>query len=190
MRCFLAVTLPPDIIGTAEALAAHCLQRQTQGLKAVDKAQLHLTLHFLPEINQAQAASIIAGMDRLRDYSCAITAQGTGGFPDLGSPHTLWMGITAPDCLYRLHQDLSGIVQGLGLPCEQRDYVPHITFLRAKQGLKPELQSYLRSIQRQSWGVFSLRQLVLYQSRLSAAGPEYTPLYTRVFTYPESEADQ
>ncbi|MCB1743533.1 MAG: hypothetical protein KDK91_24360, partial [Gammaproteobacteria bacterium] len=91
-----------------------------------------------------------------------------GHFPRSG---IIWAGTTSvPDALVTLHQRLVGAARELGLDPPARDFLPHVTLLRAAHA-GPDWQPE-RVL---CWPVDGFR---LVASRLSSTGPDYTTLAT------------
>ncbi len=135
MRLFLALNLPP-----AER---ERIRRATAPLRAavlpvrwVETDALHLTLKFLGEVADAQAADVQAAAARVAgefpDFDYEL--RGLGGFPNLRVPRVVWVGVQAPPALPRLAVALDQAMAELGFPREERPFSAHLTLGRAERG--------------------------------------------------------
>lgn len=131
MRLFLALW-PDDAVRERLALAQ---SRWVWPARAapVPRERLHLTLHFLGEVDERAAAALAAALPPL---AAPFTLQ-------LDRP-ALWpQGIaviepsSVPPGLAALHADLAALLRGHGLPVEVRHFRPHVTLARHAHGATP-----------------------------------------------------
>ena len=142
----------------------------------VKPAALHLTLRFLGETGDAEAA-------RVRDALTAAIAippfdvewRGLGAFPSHRHPRALWMGVVRGAA--QLGEVEAEIAQRLGaVDQEPRPFLPHLTIGRIKMaGQGADWPKVLKAVEVR--GVTSRADRVtLYRSELSHRGPHYTGL--------------
>lgn len=200
MRCFIGLPLPEsyhrllaDIIQELKALPV-------SGVTWTRPGNWHLTLKFLGEIQEERARSLPGALgDGLSgEKPCmAFFMQGRGGgfFPDPRRPRVFWVGLgkgrrQACD----LAERVDAACAGLGFAREDREFHPHLTVARIRQagkgrsGMAHRSQretsspcastwiQMLRSMDRISWPEIRMDRMVLWESRLSPAGPDYRPL--------------
>lgn len=172
MRLFVAVDIPETV---RVAIGSLISRLKCPGPKWVDPKNLHLTLKFVGE------TSDLEGVTRLLS-----DIDGTGfeiGLKGLGSfPRVLWVGVAAPPEMARLARRIDEALTPMGIPPEQRPFSPHLTLARVKEGRIPKFD------QQPDFGTFPVREFVLYQSRLSPAGPTYIPLHRFPLVEPAGSA--
>jgi 2'-5' RNA ligase len=180
-RLFVALELPEPVVAALVAWRAPLL-REDDGLRAVPRASLHVTLAFLgwkPETAIAPLSALVA--------ACAAGDVATG--LALGEP--LWLPRRRPRVLAVGIEDRHGqllalqarlverLVAGRWHEQEARPYLPHVTVARVRSGGGPrsgELPSVASGGGPGQQLVFDGAAIVLYRSHLSAAGARYEPL--------------
>lgn len=131
MRLFLALVPPPALRGRlgelAAAAQAHCGGRRTPD------EHLHLTLAFLGEVSDEQAAELVDWVTRLAIPPGEWRLDAWGHFR---RPGIVWVGGRAPDAaLGILQARLWDRLEGLGLAGRPPRFVPHVTLLRRAERL-------------------------------------------------------
>jgi 2'-5' RNA ligase len=135
MRLFAALDPPPD--------TAHALRRavdrgrgHTPGLRWADPDEWHLTLVFLGEVDGALLPALgdALGREARGHRPFHITAEGWGAFPgDLRRASVLWAGLGGDTAsLHALADGLRAAAAEVGVPVENRPYVPHVTVARSR----------------------------------------------------------
>lgn len=131
MRLFLA--LWPDDDLRARLLSVQGRWVWPERAAAVPPDRLHLTLHFLGDVDEGAAASLAASL------------------PPVASPFTLRLAQAAlwpqgiavlepeavPDGLSAIHAELGALLRSQGLRVEARPFRPHVTLARHAQGALP-----------------------------------------------------
>ena len=129
LRLFTALWPPPAV---REALLA--LRDRWQwpaGAALVAAPKLHVTLHFLGPVPQAQVPALLDAL--------AQPLPPTELRADL-QRQRVWPGgiavleLQVPDALRRLHALMGEALRRLGLPVEARPWRPHVTFARKASG--------------------------------------------------------
>jgi len=143
----------------------------------VAAASLHVTLRFLGEVPETQVPRL---RDALADpFDLApfeVEWRGLGAFPLPSRPKALWLGVVSGAAqLGRLEAEVSSRLDGTST-AETQPFRPHLTLGRIKiPGAGVDWTKVLQSVDVR--GVISLvDHVTLYQSRLSAKGPQYTGL--------------
>lgn len=167
MRLFTGIVIPSPV---AEQLTALQPQR-ILGLRLVKVEQMHLTLHFLG------GTSLEAVQQELHDFTgrCfELTIDRLGSFPTAERTTTLWAGIQDSVQLMELHRDIETRLVVIGYRPEKRPYRPHVTLARCSQEVpKRVIQDYLAQQSTLIPMTFSVKEVVLFSSQLSNAGPTY-----------------
>jgi 2'-5' RNA ligase len=178
MRLFVAVELPDETkraIAAEQKRIAAALGSARDSLKLVKPEQIHLTLLFLGEVQEARVQPVIDAMNIAVDLPVFdIAFGGAGVFPTRGVPRVLWVGVTegaAP--LSILQSEIARRIRALGIAFDDRPFQPHLTVGRWREsrgrarGALPEVAE-ISNLQ--------VTLATLYQSRLSSSGPAYTAL--------------
>lgn len=177
IRAFLAVELA-EPIRERLAAAARDLQAAGADVKWVDPAVIHLTLKFLGELApervealKSRLAATTAGFGR---FPIEVRGLGTFGRP----PRVVWAGIgEGTDRLAGLARILSREAAAVGVPEEARPFSAHVTLGRVKSPRNAgKLQTAAGERGDEIFGRQEVGEVVLFQSRLTAAGAIHTPL--------------
>jgi 2'-5' RNA ligase len=133
----LFIGLWPDDAQRWEARAHQQLWRWPPQARPTPASKLHLTLHFIGEVPQAQADALVQAMP-----ASFAAAELTFSHP------ALWRGGIAvlepdsvPASLQALHAQLGLRLRQLGVALEARPWRPHLTLARQAQGAKPPVNS-------------------------------------------------
>jgi RNA 2',3'-cyclic 3'-phosphodiesterase len=180
IRAFIAVDLDPSVIERIYA-AIDNLKTRIAAVRWVPKANLHLTIKFLGDIDEMALDPISTALrEGLRLFPpCTINAKGLGVFPDLRRPKILWVGLTSNE-LGRMAEKVESSLLALGFAAEKRLFTPHLTigrwrqFDRPPQTLAQELGSWREFV----FGTCTVEKIILFQSVLKPSGATYNRLAT------------
>jgi len=180
MRTFIAIDLDPEI---KKALADFLSRLKKNGPKNISWVQekgMHLTLKFLGEIEDAQAAPIVELLGRIsgKYERFPMVIRGTGYFPP--NPRYLrviWVGAEDQPVLLTVQREIESELEKLGFPREKRAFHPHLTLgrVRAPVGLNPVLEE-LQKNKDTLFGEMRVRKITFFRSQLRPTGAEYTVL--------------
>lgn len=125
-----------------EALAPLRLRREKLPVKWVRPENIHVSLKFLGDVDDAREPELHAALQRAagtRGEPRPLTLQltGFGVFPDYHRPHVLWAGVTPDPGLELLQHAVEQAFAPLGFPTEARAFRPHVTLARAARDAKP-----------------------------------------------------
>jgi 2'-5' RNA ligase len=182
MRLFLAID--PD--AAARAALADLLQSTQKLLGAASSVLrwvaadgVHLTLHFLGEVEPERARALAGAVEApctLRSFEVSLDRFGV--FPPAGPPRTLWLGVgPGANETRQLHEELGRRLTALGFPLERRQFSPHLTVARVRDPQESRAR-HLRdlaavAVRPIAWQV---TQAVLCESDLSGPRPRYTAI--------------
>lgn len=126
MRCFVALW-PDDAARERLAAVAREQQRRFPRARAMRPENLHLTLAFIGELDEARAAQVVAALDALPFEPFAWTLDDIGAFD---RARVLW--VAGPDCLplTSLAQRVRSLLDELRVPYDRKPFVAHVTLLR------------------------------------------------------------
>ena len=178
IRTFLAIDLEPQVIEKIYR-SIDDLRERIPAVRWVPITNLHLTVKFFGNIEEAQVEPIAAALrEQLHLFPrFTINAKGLGVFPERGRPKILWVGLTGNE-LGGLAAKVQSSLLPLGFAPEQRSFTPHLTIGRwrdsdrAPKTLKQDLESWRNCV----FGHAVVNEVVLFQSVLKADGAVYRRL--------------
>jgi len=184
MRTFIALNLSDE---TKEELSRiqEELKKADAGVKWSKPHNIHITLKFLGEIDEAKASEIKTALDGIsEEYKpFDISLFKLGAFPSLNQLRVLWVGIDK-GCseVDRIAESTEKSLEKIGFLREARPFSAHLTLGRVKSGRnKASLKEKLSSIEVEPKSS-RIDNITLYQSTLTQKGPIYTPLHVAKFT--------
>ena len=185
MRAFFAVDLPDDLApAVADAQAPFA---DAPGVNPVDPDQAHVTLKFLGDVAERGGESgsdrpavddVIAAGERAVDragvdpFKCAVA--GLGVFPNREYVSVAWAGVDrGGDELAALHDALEAETTALGVDPADHEFTPHVTLARVESATGAEAVRDALDATDPEVGTFSVDEIRLVKSTLTASGPEY-----------------
>jgi 2'-5' RNA ligase len=164
-----------------------------QSLRWTPAENVHVTLHFLGEIDDAAAGRLLVALDDpLPEPPIAVTIGDLGVFPPHGPPRVIWLSvIEGRAALERAHRLLAERLHRAQLPVEPRPWAAHATIAKCREPRRSRERLHLDwskfSTARVSW---QLDFVSLFTSDLSGPVPRYSVLQrvrlaTRQFRVPE-----
>jgi 2'-5' RNA ligase len=181
MRTFIAIDLEAGLKASLEAFVVELGRFPgTKSVRWAGIAGMHLTMKFLGEIPEEQAARTSSVLDKvaLRHRAFDLILAGTGAFPPgRRDPRVLWVGTAPAPPLLALQEDIEAEMEKLGCERENRRFHPHLTLGRVRfpSHLDPLIQE-LRKYQEHKFGEMRVEKFTFFQSTLKPSGAEYTVL--------------
>ena len=184
IRAFLAIEPPEDIVQAMLRLQEK-LKREVSGRISWTRPEgWHLTLKFFGDDSMEDVEKISSAVQNrvASGLSLNLKIEKLGVFPDARKPRVLWCGTSGDvEKLAALHKQLDADFTGIGFPKEDRPFRAHLTLARIKDPRSPAgIDKALQKYRDFSTGVFFVRELILFQSKLTPQGA----LYTRLATFP------
>jgi RNA 2',3'-cyclic 3'-phosphodiesterase len=179
-RLFFAVELPAN---ARHQIASHITQlRQlapSAGASWSRESNIHLTLKFLGNVLATQIDIVSAAGTRavagLQPFTLRI--QGTGSFPQRGTPRVLWIGINdGSGKLQTLQARLEDECAAARFAREDRAFHPHLTLARLKQVEDAGALAAAHRALPFAAITLPVEELCLFRSELSSKGSRYTIL--------------
>jgi 2'-5' RNA ligase len=186
-RSFLAIE-PDDSVREALADA----QRQVlarlrkhglgEAARAVATHQIHLTLLFLGDVEDAALEEVAQEMARAAEVTreAALVVSSAGAFPRAGAPRVLWLGVEGEvHVLHQLHGVLEPSLKRLCPEMDPKPLKPHLTIGRVRPGAARG-RSWQEALEEASFAPirWSAREVSLLSSELTPRGPIYKRLAT------------
>jgi 2'-5' RNA ligase len=171
MRLFIAIELPDDLKRELGRLRV-----DIPGARWVPVDQIHLTLAFLGEVEEAAVERLTGELAQVQVPEFKLCFSGSGCFPDRRRPRVLWIGLEPHPRLQHLAAGVREAVLACGIPQEERPFSPHITLARLKPSPRGEFEAFLDQHKKLRLPALQVRQFTLFQSRLTPQGAEHTPV--------------
>lgn len=159
-RLFLAIWPPDDVLDRL----ADMERPKDQGVKWVPQENLHITLRFLGDADEAEV------VDRLDEVLLPAATAVVGPAFDLLGERSLITPVTGVDELASVVQQA---VRGLGTEPERRRFQGHITVARLARNARPR-----RSAGRRFDATFDVAEVALVESTLRETGAVYDAVAT------------
>lgn len=190
MRLFLAVDLDEPLRQAAGRMADRIRRaaaiRQARAVRWVEPENLHVTLHFLGEVEDARARDLIQRLaPPLAAPAFEIGLGRTGVFPPQGPPRVLWIGIDpGASAMDAVHRELAARLTAADIPVEGRPLHAHVTMARLKQPVFADLRGLASGTAPTTTGRCPVEHVTLYRSHLGPHGPRYEALARIPLTCP------
>jgi RNA 2',3'-cyclic 3'-phosphodiesterase len=176
MRLFVACVIPESIKERLTEVAAGC--RLIHGLKWVGAANMHVTLKFLGEVQEALVPQVSSALHTVAEDTApfSVAIAGVGGFPGLQNPRVLWAGIkTGAMQLSGLAVRVDEALHRVGFSREARPFSPHITLARVLERERPYgIAEAMQVFGSRNFGCYEVPDFYLVKSELRREGPAYT----------------
>jgi len=178
MRLFTAVTPPAAALDALDAAVASA-RPTARGLRWVAREQWHMTLVFLGDVSDDQVDTVAGELGRVaaRHPAMSLSLRGSGTFPPQPvRSRVLWAGVDGDTAaLTALATDLREAAVALGIPVENRRYVPHVTVARAR--ITTNLTAPCARLETLATEPWQAAEVHLVHSRLGAV-PRYQTIAT------------
>ncbi len=167
LRLFVALRPPAPMRDTLIATMHGVANARWQS-----DAQLHLTLAFLGEVNEAVAERIDAELRAMRGAPVSLGVAGVGAFDDCDRVSALWAAAVPEEALRRLGVKVGHVCRKAGAVPDGRAFVPHITLARLNRSAGP-VDAWLTANAALAWPAVPVDAVGLYESRLGSGGSSY-----------------
>lgn len=171
MRVFFGIGLPAQIRKQVKGFV-DSLKPGLPRMKWVEEENLHITLRFLGEVEEARISSISSAASQSVSSSQRfdIVLGELGAFPNPRRARVFWWGLSrGAEESSALFTALEDNLVNRGFDKEKRRYHPHITLAR----LRYPASLSLEGLSSPSGLSFTASSFTLYQSTLTPQGPIY-----------------
>lgn len=174
MRCFVGLPLPEEYQLELAKLIAIWKPRLRSRVSWTRPGNWHLTMKFLGDVTGENLGRVVQALNVPFGEMFVLRAGNGGFFPNLVSPRVVWAGLRQGqgEC-----QKLAGQVErrmaALGFAKEGRAFVPHLTVARIKKAEQDPWDGLLGTLNDTDWPEARMDRVVLWESRLTPAGPNY-----------------
>lgn len=174
VRTFVAIDLTEEIRESARQ-SLEILREAPGRLTIVEPENLHLTLKFLGEVDQAAIGGIVMALRATNAEPFEITV-GYAVCNHPRRPRVIWCDVTDSGESAALARQVDDLLEPLGFPREKRPFRPHVTLARVKD-LHPALTKEVeRRIPREPLGRCLVSAVKLKKSTLTPGGSIYDDL--------------
>lgn len=136
-----------------------------EGIKPVEKENIHITYVFLGEVSDIKPHINI--LEKYRGWGAfEVSLKGLGFFPSKNYIKVIWVGCYS-DKLYELGKSIASEYE-----C---DFTPHITLGRVKK--RVNLKDFTEKYETMDFGKVKIDNICIYESILSRKGPTYVEKY-------------
>jgi 2'-5' RNA ligase len=192
MRLFVAVDLDEvvrrEVGDLIHGMRVRARDGRSTRITWVVPERLHLTLHFLGEVEPEAAARLAERVAAPIDLPAfRVVFGGVGTFSARGRPNVIWLGVRkGREPLIALHSIVGQRLKAVGCELEDRRFSPHLTLARVKQTSARGLSAVLVAGQGTgpdragSWGLSPtvVSRVTLYESQLGRMGATHTVVAT------------
>jgi RNA 2',3'-cyclic 3'-phosphodiesterase len=182
MRLFIAIELPEDVrrdLGRLQEVLRADAHAGAQKAAWVRPQNLHITLKFLGETSDDQAARLCAALREV-PFEGGIHLRWSNllCLPLRGPVRIIAIALAGDlEPLCQLQGQVEAVCDQMGFGRENRRYLPHVTIARCRPPLPPlRRQPLIDRAAASAPSPFEVRQFVLMQSILSREAAQYTPL--------------
>jgi 2'-5' RNA ligase len=166
-RLFTGIEIPDE---QREELAR--IRQPLPGGKWIEPENLHLTLRFAGDIDNAKAAELADRLAGIAVNAFEMRLSGLGAFGG-NEPRSIWAGVEAGPELEALARANERAARAAGLPPEGRAYKPHVTVARLKYAGPEAIARVLGRIGAFRSRPFLVGRFVLFSSRPKIGGGPY-----------------
>jgi 2'-5' RNA ligase len=171
MRLFVGLALPDTVRDRLSVLYGG-----VDGARWISKENLHLTLHFLGEVDRETAEDVNLNLSHVEAPAFPLSIGEVGYFGKTKGPRALWAGVSGGDDLMLLRGRVGAALERAGIKIEGRKYKPHITLARLKNVKSEALVGFLENNIGLTLDPFPVESFTLFRSHLGNGGSYYEPL--------------
>jgi 2'-5' RNA ligase len=191
MRLFAALAIPTEVRENLASLIRE-LRRVDANPKWINPDNLHVTLKFIGEVAPEKVMEIGDALAAVHAQQQVVAEfRDVGFFPDARRPSVAWVGIESPPILSLLAAEVNRALVPLGIPREEKPFIPHLTIARFKETrLSPVLRAEIEKRKSREFGTLAATEFHLIESKRKSARAEYTTLRSFRFAPEESKGSR
>ncbi len=167
MRFFIALDLPLETKDQLSIIQQKIKQLLPEA-KLTNPEKLHLTIAFVGEQSDDFKEKLEGILTKASQgiSSFSVTPSYIDGFPHLHNANTLWVGVKGDiDKLYELRHHIKDGLATIGLPVDQRRFVPHIAIAKLEHfKLDPNTEKAMEEIMSDSFSAITIISVKLFES--------------------------
>jgi 2'-5' RNA ligase len=167
MRLFVALALPEIV---ADALGQ--LQSGLPGARWRPEDNLHLTLHFIGEVDRHGLFDIHSALSGIEAPGFDMRLSGCGFFGK-DKPRTLWVGVEPAPALVHLQTKIGTALGRVGFPTEKRKFTPHVTLAYLNGASQDKTARFCASHSLFACGPIPVEEFHLFRSQPGGEATHY-----------------
>jgi len=167
IRLFAAIAIPEPL-----CMRLTLLQGGIPGARWSQPENLHLTLRFIGEVDQATARDIDSMITMLDVPAFDVTLKGAGEFGGK-EPNAVWAGVAPNPALSHLAAKIESALQRMGLAADTRKYTPHVTLATLRDAPVSKVTEFVLGHSLFDSGPFHVDWFGLYSSHPSSRESTY-----------------
>ena len=179
LRVFVGLALPETV---REAL--YRLTGGIPGARWLDPATYHITLRFIGEVDEPEAADLDAELARIAAPLFGLDIGGVGHFGTRTRPSSVWAGVENSAPLAFLKDKVDRAVVAAGQRSDNRRFAPHITLARLRGAPALRVAAWERHHNLFRVPTMTVEGFTLFRSHLGHLGADYEPLADYPLTPP------
>lgn len=184
MRVFIGIPLEERVKRRLGRLIER-LKRGRWPIRWVRAEGAHLTVVFLGEVKEERLEEVKKAVERgSREVGpFVLKTKGIGAFPNFFKPQVFWVGLRGDLASWaRLAKAVEGELERVGFELKKKEHVPHLTLGRVRRGGGRVYREISRQLEKLKIERFFeeeivVKEVVVWQSRLSQEGPVYKRLF-------------
>jgi len=187
LRAFVAIELPEEIRAYLSNLEDRLKSGKPSFVRWVDPEGIHLTLKFLGNVASERLPQITGALgEAVQGFPpFRLRVSGLGLFPGKERPRVVWVGLEGDvEKLTTLQRRIEHTFLPLGFPKEDRDFTPHLTLARLREGAPiGEARRFGGEVMEARFEAspyFAVDSISLMRSTLTPSGA----IYSRIASYP------
>ena len=181
IRAFVAANLDPGLRDRI-ARVQERLRESRADVAWVRRENLHLTLKFLGEVEEAALGTVGDAIRQVaaRHAPFRLVFSGLGAFPQPRTARVVWVGVgEGAGALAELYAEMEARLEPLGFQREARPFTSHLTLGRVRgPGRREQLAAAVTSMAPDAVGEMLLDRIDLMRSELRPEGARYSVLRT------------
>src|ERR1700682_1927869 len=182
MRLFIALEVPEAL---RENLASVQTKLRAPGteFRWVRPENFHVTLKFIGGASREELEGITEVLRAVRpDGAVKADFRGLGHYWNAKRGGVFWATMEASDGLKQLARQINLRLSHLGMPADERPFLPHLTLARFKRGnALPVIRAALNEYSGREFGSMQAEEFHLMESQLGRGGSKYTTLQSFPF---------
>lgn len=149
-------------------------------MRWVQDNSAHVTLKFYGEVLPERLEVVTEAVEQAARDAAPMSMRFTtiGAFPDQRRPRVLWLGLQGPPALELLKDRVERASEAIGFAPEGVPFRSHVTLGRLRDGQHFPPGAIDRIDVVPAGEAFTAREVVLYESELTPAGPRYSSRLT------------
>ena len=145
-------------------------------------------MKFLGDVEEEQLTKLTAAVEetakQFSDFNLQITE--TGVFPAKRNARVLWLGVRdEKGSMQKLNEILETECEKKGFAREKRNFKAHLTIARLREPHKSIKLAKFHAESEFLSNKFTVPDLIIFHSNLTALGSQYTPMFRAQFHKPD-----